>query len=153
MWVQQLWGTGFVALWQGRSSHTRDRTYVSCIGRQILNHWTSRKVLDGFFNALSWVQPNPVTGRYREWSVSQARSVSIQENCRAMPAPEPLGFAEASAAPVLQFSLSLCPFLLPSISYKCCSRGHYLVKFLQTHLHLHLCLSGNPTTETMIESS
>ena len=148
-----MWCTGFVALWHGGSSHTRDRTHVSCIGRQILNHWTTREVLDNSFNAPSWVQPNPVTGQYRGMVCIIGKvSVSIQENCRAKPAPEPLGFAEASAAPVLQFSLSLCPFLLPSISYKCCSRGHYLVKFLQTHLHHHLCLSGNPTTETMIES-
>ena len=27
------------------SSPTRDRTHVSCIGRQILNHWTTSKVL------------------------------------------------------------------------------------------------------------
>ena len=26
------------------SSQTRDQTCVPCIGRQILNHWTSRKV-------------------------------------------------------------------------------------------------------------
>ena len=27
------------------SSWTRDRTHVPCIGRQILNHWTTREVL------------------------------------------------------------------------------------------------------------
>ena len=96
-----------------------------------------------FLYAPSWVQPNPVTGRYRGMVCIVGKvSVSIQEDCRVMPAPEPLGFAEASAAPVLLLSLSLCPFLLPSISFKCCSRGRYLGHFLQTHLHLPLCLSG-----------
>ena len=31
------------------SSPTRDRTRVPCIGSWILNHWTTRKVLDFFF--------------------------------------------------------------------------------------------------------
>ena len=30
------------------SSQTRDWTHVPCIGRQILNHWTTRKSLDTF---------------------------------------------------------------------------------------------------------
>ena len=34
---------GFVALWHMRSSQTMDRTCVPCIGRQILNHWTTRE--------------------------------------------------------------------------------------------------------------
>ena len=28
-----------------RSSWIREQTYVPCIGRQILNHWTTREVL------------------------------------------------------------------------------------------------------------
>ena len=32
------------------SSLTRDRTRVPCIGRQILNHWTTREVLPTFLN-------------------------------------------------------------------------------------------------------
>ena len=31
------------------SSRTRDRTHVPCIGRQILNHWTTRKILEQIF--------------------------------------------------------------------------------------------------------
>ena len=31
---------------QVKSSRTRDRSRVSCIGRQILNHWTSGEVSD-----------------------------------------------------------------------------------------------------------
>ena len=38
LWAWLLWGT-----W-GLSSRTRDRTHFSCIGRQILNHWTTKKV-------------------------------------------------------------------------------------------------------------
>ena len=36
--AQQLWRTGLVAPWQVGSSWIRDRTRVSCIGRQILYH-------------------------------------------------------------------------------------------------------------------
>ena len=36
--AQQLWCTGFVAPRHVGSSWTRDRTHVSCRGRQILNH-------------------------------------------------------------------------------------------------------------------
>ena len=43
--LQQSWHTGLVALQQLASPLTRDRTCVSCIGRRILNHWTTRKVL------------------------------------------------------------------------------------------------------------
>ena len=32
------------------SPWTRDRTHVSCIGREILNHWTTREVLLAIFN-------------------------------------------------------------------------------------------------------
>ena len=35
---------GLVALWNVESSWTRDGTCVPCIGRQILNHWTTREV-------------------------------------------------------------------------------------------------------------
>ena len=35
-----------VALQHVGYSWTRDRTQVPCIGRQILNHWTTRQVQD-----------------------------------------------------------------------------------------------------------
>ena len=34
---------GLAALWRVGSSRTRDRTCVSCIGRQILHHWATRE--------------------------------------------------------------------------------------------------------------
>ena len=43
--AQQLWRTGLVAPWQVGSSWIRDRTRVSCIGRQILYHWATREGL------------------------------------------------------------------------------------------------------------
>ena len=42
--AQQLWRTGLVAPWHVGSSQTRDRAHVPCIGRQILNHCTTREV-------------------------------------------------------------------------------------------------------------
>ena len=35
---------GLAAQWQSESSQTRDQTRVPCIGRWILNHWTTREV-------------------------------------------------------------------------------------------------------------
>ena len=39
-----MWRTGLVAPWHVGSSQTRARTRVSCIGRRILNHCTTREV-------------------------------------------------------------------------------------------------------------
>ena len=39
-----LWHMGLVAPWHIESSQTRDWTCVPCIGRWILNHWTTREV-------------------------------------------------------------------------------------------------------------
>ena len=41
--AQYLWLTGLVAPWHVGSSQTRARTRVPCIGRQILNHCTTRE--------------------------------------------------------------------------------------------------------------
>ena len=47
--AQQLWCTGLVAPWHVGSSWTRARTHVPCIGRQILNHCTTREAREGCF--------------------------------------------------------------------------------------------------------
>ena len=47
--LRWLCHTGLVAPQHVESSQTRDRTHVSCIGRQILNHWTFREVLSLWF--------------------------------------------------------------------------------------------------------
>ena len=41
---QWLWRTGLAAPWRVGSSQTRDQTCVSCIGRWILQHWTTREL-------------------------------------------------------------------------------------------------------------
>ena len=43
--VQSMWHTGLVATWLTESSGARDRTCVSCLGRQTLIHCTTREVL------------------------------------------------------------------------------------------------------------
>ena len=49
MQAQQLWHTGLVTPRHVGSSQTTGRTPIPCIGRQILNHCTTREVLmDGF---------------------------------------------------------------------------------------------------------
>ena len=42
--AQWLWHTGLVPLWHVESPRIRDQTCVPSIGRQILNHWTTREV-------------------------------------------------------------------------------------------------------------
>ena len=42
--AQQLWHTGLAAPWHVGSSRTRDQTCVPCIGRQVLNHCSTREV-------------------------------------------------------------------------------------------------------------
>ena len=48
--AQQLWLMGLVAPWHVGSSQTRARTRVSCIGRRILNHCTTREAQLLFLN-------------------------------------------------------------------------------------------------------
>ena len=47
--AKQLWRVGLVALRHVESSQNRDRPHVPCIGRQILNHWTTRDILHYFW--------------------------------------------------------------------------------------------------------
>ena len=47
--AQQLWLMGLVAPRHVGSSQTRARTHVPCIGRQILNHCTTREALFAYF--------------------------------------------------------------------------------------------------------
>ena len=49
--AQQLWYMGLASLQHVGSSWTRDTTSNPCITRQILNHWTIRKVLILFLMA------------------------------------------------------------------------------------------------------
>ena len=42
--IQQLWHMALIALLHVGSSWSKDRTYISCISRRILNHWTTREV-------------------------------------------------------------------------------------------------------------
>ena len=48
--LSELWLTGLVAPRHVGSSQTRARTHVPCIGRQILNHCTTREALELIFN-------------------------------------------------------------------------------------------------------
>ena len=43
---------GFSAPWHVESSQNRDRTHVPCTGSRILNHWTTREVLDFIYYVL-----------------------------------------------------------------------------------------------------
>ena len=52
-WAQLLWLEGLVAPQHVGSSQTREQTSVPCIGRWILNHWTSREALPKMFLILA----------------------------------------------------------------------------------------------------
>ena len=45
-----LWSMGLVARRHVESSQTRDLTHVACIGRQVLNYWTTKEVPDLAFD-------------------------------------------------------------------------------------------------------
>ena len=48
--LQQLWHPGLVVLKYVEFSLTRDQTHVLCIGRWILNQWTTREILSWIFS-------------------------------------------------------------------------------------------------------
>ena len=48
MGAQWLWHKGLTALQHVGSSQIKGQTHVPCMGRQILNHWTTREVLNIF---------------------------------------------------------------------------------------------------------
>ena len=54
---------GLIAPWYVESSWTRDRTCVPCIGTQVLNHWTVRKVPSQALlmrSPVTYLLPNPL---------------------------------------------------------------------------------------------
>ena len=57
--AQHQWHTGLVAPWHVGSSFSqnRDQARVPCIGRWILNHWTTSEVPNSFLNSLSTHHP------------------------------------------------------------------------------------------------
>ena len=48
----QLWCAGLVATQNVGSSWTKDQTHIPCIGKWILNHWTTRDVQFAYFYLL-----------------------------------------------------------------------------------------------------
>ena len=55
VWTQWLRHMGLVVSWHVGSSWTRDQTHVPCLGRQCLNHWTTKEIL----NLLSLIHTLP----------------------------------------------------------------------------------------------
>ena len=58
--AHQLWHMGLVAPQYVKSSRTRGQTHASCIGRQILNLWTTREVPLSFYTNLKDIYPDSV---------------------------------------------------------------------------------------------
>ena len=55
--LQKMQHTDLVALWHVESSWTRDGTCIPCVGRHILNHWTTREVHHYVLNDRTSVTP------------------------------------------------------------------------------------------------
>ena len=51
--VLQLWTTGLVAPGHVGSSQTRNQTCVFYVGRQIVNHWTTREAQKLYFRSVA----------------------------------------------------------------------------------------------------
>ena len=70
--LQLLWHMGLVAPQHVGSSRARDWTHVSCIFREILNHWTTREVpFACFWTLISHHSANSAS--YRTLSVSKKK--------------------------------------------------------------------------------
>ena len=100
-WAQWLWRTGIIAPQHVKSSHTRDRTCVPCLGR-ILNHWTTREVLSPSFDkrAVKYVQVCKVPcflaatpSKLR----TEASTPALPRSAQELPVP---GLSQAAAMPV-----------------------------------------------------
>ena len=67
-WAQELWHVGLVVPQHVEYFWIRDQIRVFCIGRWILNHWTTREVLCVALN--SWFLEEKVSVLYESQSVS-----------------------------------------------------------------------------------
>ena len=67
--AQLLWHMGLVAGWHVESSWTRGRTHVPCIGRRILNHWTTWGAQDSYYCSLSCSQASLPGDHYTSYSI------------------------------------------------------------------------------------
>ena len=63
--AQELWRTGLVALQHVGSSQTRARTHVPYIGRQILNHCTTREAQDSLLFLAAFPRLLQIRSSYR----------------------------------------------------------------------------------------
>ena len=78
--LQLLWHMGLVAPQHVGSSRARDWTHVSCIFREILNHWTTREVpFACFWTLISHHSANSAS--YRTLSVSEKKDSETSVTC------------------------------------------------------------------------
>ena len=138
-----FWYTGFVALWHVGSSRTRDRTHAPCMGRQILNLWTTREAQD--WVSLS-VSHSVVSDSVTPWTVAHQAPPSMgfpRQECWSgllgpppgdlpyprvkprSPAPPALavGFFTTSALGKPQYSCSVCVLVTQSCLTLCDPMG------------------------------
>ena len=72
-WVLVFWSWGIWDL----SSQTRDQTHTPCIGRQSLNHWTTREVLQG---GAVFIDIKPCSLIPAQWKYSKSKAIAFCNN-------------------------------------------------------------------------
>ena len=82
--AQYLWRTGLVAPRHVGSSQTRARTCVPCIGRQILNHCTTREALLSILNSILFMVWGIVVSSCLFNMLSSFSSKFIEENLKSL---------------------------------------------------------------------
>ena len=85
-----MWLTGLVAPRHVGSSQTRARTRVPCIGRQILNHCTTREAPKQVFCCPFSAIPSPGTGHLINLQINRPFQ-------KAVPSPRDPGLAQGSS--------------------------------------------------------
>ena len=65
--AKYLWHSGLVLSRLVGSSQTRDRTHVSCIGRRILNQWTTREVPMSTLECYDWASLHSWFTKLDQW--------------------------------------------------------------------------------------
>ena len=82
--AQELWHAGLVAPRHVGSSQIRVPTCVSCIGRQKLNHWTTRKVQGPFLidrsKTMSKHSANPPTKTLKNVKASTPKTTALRQS-------------------------------------------------------------------------
>ena len=136
---QSLWHTGSIAPRHVRSSQTRGRTRVPCIGRRILNHWTTREVPIIFLNQCDWANVCSCSLGWRmekeAFSCLYKKSITLQILGIKWLQPKLILTHRKCFSSVLFFGQSMST---GSISAKPEARVVFAINYIHTVSHIHI---------------